>query len=350
MSSRLTITRRDILKYTAAASGSMLLPGMSHAAGNAAWEKVEAAAKKEGKVLLYYSGVPIQRASAMLDAWAKRYPEIKLEYVEVPGATTIGRVLQESLAGGPTCDVTTNTLGVVDGLIKQNLLQEIDWASYGMKLNKQQNPNPSTIATHATSYCSMYNVNKVKGAEIPKTMEDLTDPKWTSRWGTWNRPLGILTLMGAWGEERTTKFVEKLAATKPRLFKSGTAWTDACTSGEIDIVNFIPTYTSVAPIQAGAPVNISMVQPIALSVIYGISPKAGANPNAAKVLLAWLAGEGSVAVEKASGRGNPFDPNSETAKQLKGFELASLDTAMEAEKAEYLGKLEDKYAQILQGR
>jgi ABC-type Fe3+ transport system substrate-binding protein len=308
------------------------------------------AAKKEGKVVVYYSGVPIQKAQIFIDAWSEKYPEIEMEYLEVAGGATIGRVLQESLAGGPTCDVTTNSLGVVDGLIKQDMLQAIDWKSYGMDPTQQQHPNPYCLATHGTSYCTMYNKDLVKGDDIPKTAEDLTNPRWTGLWGTWGRPLGILTLIGLWGEEKTTEYVHKLAATKPRLFMSSTAWTDACTSGQIELVNFIPTYTTVTPIASGAPVDKILVEPVPLSIIYGISPKAGANPNAGKVLLAWLAGEGSVAVEKASGRGNPFDPNSQTAKQLEGFQISAFDAQFEAEKAEYLGQIENKYAEILQGR
>jgi iron(III) transport system substrate-binding protein len=350
MTSKLTLTRRDILRYTAAASASAMMPRMAFAQNNDAWMAVEEAASKEGKVVVYYSGVPLQRAQTFIDAWSAKYPDIKLEYVEVPGGATIGRVLQESMAGGPTCDVTTNTLGVVDGLIKQDMLQAIDWKSYGMEPTQQQNPNPYCFATHATSYCTMYNKNLVKAEDAPKTAEDLTDPKWTGRWGTWNRPLGILTLIGAWGEDKTTEYVHKLAATKPRLFQSGAAWTDACTSGQIDMVNFIPTYTTVAPIRSGAPVDMVMIEPVPLTIVYGIAPKAGANPNAAKVLIAWLAGEGSVAVEKASGRGNPFDPNSETAKQLQGYKTSALDSKFEAEKAEYLGQIENRYAEILQGR
>ena len=253
MTSKLTLTRRDILRYTAAASASAMLPRMAFAQNNDAWKAVEEAARKEGKVVMYYSGVPIQRAETFINAWSERYPDIKMEYVEVSGSATIGRVLQESLAGGPTCDVTTNTLGVVDGLIKQDILQAIDWKSYGMEPTLQQNPNPYCFATHATTYCTMFNTNQVKENEVPKTAEDLTDPKWTGRWGTWSRPLGILTMIGAWGEEKTTEYVHKLAATKPRLFTSGAAWTDACTSGQIDLVTFIPTYTTVAPIASGAP-------------------------------------------------------------------------------------------------
>jgi iron(III) transport system substrate-binding protein len=352
MARRIEITRRDILKYTGALSALPLLGRVpAFAQGSEALAKMEEAANKEGRVVMYYSGVPVQRAQAIVDAWTKRYPKIKMEFVEVGGSATIGRVTQESLAGGPTCDLTTNTLGAVDGLIKQNLLRTIDMAPFGVKPSYQAQPNPYVLATHGTTYCTMFNTKKVASGEAPKKVEDLLDPKWKGRWGTWNRPLGIMTLMGAWGEEKTTEYVKKLSQNQPRLFRSGAAWTDAVTAGEIDLVNFIPTYTTIAPREAKAPVDISMVEPISLSLVYGVLPKEGRHPNAAQLLVAWLAGsEGSGAVEKASGRGNPFDPNSETAKQLVGRQLAALDAKLEGEKSEYLAKLEDRYAEMLQGR
>lgn len=352
MARKIEITRRDILMYTAAASAALPFGGIAPSfASTPELAKIEEAANKEGRVLMYYSGVPIQRAQAILDAWAKRYPKIKMEFVEVSGSATIGRVHQESLAGGPTCDLTTNTLGAVDGLIKQNLLSKIDMAPFGVKPTYQAQPNPYVLATHGTTYCTMYNTKKVSAADAPKKAEDLLDPKWKGRWGTWNRPLGIMTLMGAWGEDKTTEYVKKLAQTQPRLFRSGAAWTDAVTAGEIDLVNFIPTYTTIAPRENKAPVDISMVEPISLSLVYGILPKEGKNPNAAQLLVAWLAGsEGSGAVEKASGRGNPFDPQSETAKQLAGKQTSAIDAKLEGEKSDYLAKLEDRYAEMLQGR
>lgn len=351
MAKKIEITRRDILQYTSAAAAAPLLGAFPAFAQTEAVSKIEEAANKEGRVVMYYSGVPIQRAQIILDAWAKRYPKIKMEYIEVAGAETISRVNQESLAGGPTCDLTTNTLGAVSGLISQKLLSPIDMAPFGVKPTYQAQPNPFVLATHGTSYCSMFNTKRVAVADVPKKAEDLLDMKWKGRWGTWSRPLGIMTLIGAWGEDKTTEYVQKLALTQPRLFRSGAAWTDATTSGEVDIVNFIPTYITIPPREAKAPVDISMVEPISLSLVYGVLPKEGRNPNAAKLLIAWLSGaEGSGAVEKASGRGNPFDPSSETAKQLAGKQLSAIDAKMEGEKSEYLAKLEDKYAQILQGR
>ncbi|MDQ0137771.1 iron(III) transport system substrate-binding protein [Neorhizobium galegae] len=351
MGQKFELTRRDLMNYALAATAASMMPRYALAQQpNAAWAAVEAAAKKEGKVVLYYSGVPTPRAAGFLNAWAKRYPEIKLDFIEVAGSANISRIMQESLAGGPTCDVTTNTMGVVDGLIKQDLLSAINWKSYGMNPSKEAYPTPYTLATHAVSYAAMYNTKKVSAAELPKKAEDLLDKKWTGRCGTWSRPIGIVTLIGIWGEDKTTDYVKRLAETKPRLFSATAAWNDACTSGEVDMVHFIPGYTALGPIQAGAPVNITMLQPVPLTLVYGIVPKMGANPNAAKVLLAWLAGEGSIEIEKAIGRGNPFDQGSETAKQLKGFELSSFDSAFEAEKAEYLASLEDKFAKILQGR
>lgn len=352
MARKIEITRRDILQYTGAMAASSLLGSFpTGALATESLAKLEEAANKEGRVVMYYSGVQIQRAQGIIDAWSKRYPKIKMEFVEVGGSATIGRVHQESLAGGPTCDLTTNTLGAVDGLIKQNLLRKIDMAPFGVKPTYQAQPNPYVLATHGTTYCTMFNTKKVAASDAPKRVEDLLDPKWKGRWGTWNRPLGIMTLIGAWGEDKTTEFVKKLAQTQPRLFRSGAAWVDAVTAGEIDLVNFIPTYTTIPPREAKAPVDISMIEPISLSLVYGFLPKEGRNPNAAQLLVAWLAGsEGSGAVEKASGRGNPFDPASETAKQLAGKQTSAIDAKMEGEKSDYLAKLEDRYAEMLQGR
>src|SRR3954471_20063652 len=102
MARKMDITRRDILQYTGAMAALPLLGNLPAFAQNSeALAKIEEVANKEGRVMMYYSGVAIQRAQGIIDAWTKRYPKIKMEFVEVGGSATIGRVHQESLAGGP---------------------------------------------------------------------------------------------------------------------------------------------------------------------------------------------------------------------------------------------------------
>ncbi|PKO13530.1 MAG: hypothetical protein CVU39_18580 [Chloroflexi bacterium HGW-Chloroflexi-10] len=66
------------------------------------WAAIEAAAKKEGSVIVYANSSRIQDAAA---AWALLYPEITIEANDMGGADVITKVREEQKAGAFTGDV-----------------------------------------------------------------------------------------------------------------------------------------------------------------------------------------------------------------------------------------------------
>jgi iron(III) transport system substrate-binding protein len=74
----------------------------------AEWEKILAAAKKEGKVVLYTATVApvMQRIAA---DFAKVHPDITLEWFRYPSGPLMAKVDQERLSGAPSADVVSST-------------------------------------------------------------------------------------------------------------------------------------------------------------------------------------------------------------------------------------------------
>jgi iron(III) transport system substrate-binding protein len=66
------------------------------------WSVIEAAAKREGSVVVYSNSSRVQDAAA---AWAKLYPEIKIEANDMGGAEVITKVREEQKAGAFAGDV-----------------------------------------------------------------------------------------------------------------------------------------------------------------------------------------------------------------------------------------------------
>jgi iron(III) transport system substrate-binding protein len=311
---------------------------------------VKAAAAKEGKVV-WYDSLPRAEGDAILAEFQKAFPIIKsVEYLEVPGAAKTARITQESRAGGPTADVTLDAAAAGMRHAESGFLHKVDWKALGVDMSKERTPNEYLVAVTAPLFGILYNTNKVKDDEAPKTFDELADAKWSGRVGTWSRAIGFVILAADLGEEKTTSLVEKFSALKPKLYRSTYAAAQSVGAGEVDVIYGIH-HTAIPTIEKGAPVKWRFLEPVPVSALYGVLLKHGRNPNAGKLLLAWLGSkEGALAYEKVAKRGNPFIAETETSKMLKGRKLSMFDAETEVAKATWYNDLEAKFGRMLQGR
>jgi iron(III) transport system substrate-binding protein len=207
-------------RWLAACATALLAAAWAGASAAQTLDEVKAGAAKEGKVV-WYDSLPRAEGDAILAEFQKAFPLVKsVEYLEVPGAAKTARITQESRAGGPTADVTLD--GPASGMrhASSGFLLPVDWKALGVEMSKERTPNEYLIAITAPLFGVLYNTNKVKDAEAPKTYQELADPKWAGRMGTWSRAIGFVILAADWGEDKTTDLVKKFSALKPKLYRS----------------------------------------------------------------------------------------------------------------------------------
>ncbi len=336
------------LGFTAAALAGALALAAQGAAQTL--DEIKAAAGKEGKVL-WYDSMPRNQGDAILAEFVKAYPMIKqADYLEVGGAQKTARLMQESTAGGPTGDVVLDAGSTAMALNDKGFLLPVDWKALGVEMTPERTPSPYLIAVTAPLFGVLYNTAKIKDDEVPKTYEQMLDPKWTGRIGTWSRSIGLATLAASWGEDKTVDYITKFSALKPKLYRSTYAAAESVGAGEVDLA-YIIHHTALPTIEKGAPVKWIFLEPIPLSPLYGTLMKHGRNPNAGKLLLKWLGStEGALAYERVARRGNPFVPETETSKMLKGKTVAMFGAKDEIEKAAWFNALETRLSRVLSGR
>ena len=343
------LNRRGFLGLGLLMASAMTVAVPEYAAAADKLDDIIAAAKKEGHVV-WYDSLPRNQGEAILAEFHKAYPFIKADYLEVPGAEKVARITQESMAGGPTADVTLDGAAAAMRQQEQGFLLPVDWKGLGIDLSPQRTPNEYLIAITAPLFGVLYNTNKVKPNDVPKTYAELVDPKWQGRIGTWARANGFATMLAAWGEDKTTDYVKKLAALHPRLYRSTYSIAESIGAGEIDLA-FTIYHTAVPTMEKGAPVKWQWLEPIPVTPLYGYLLKEGRNHAAGKLLLMWLgSAKGAIVYEQVSSRGNPFVPETKTAKMLAGKKISMFDAQTEVKKADWVNKLETKFGHILQGR
>jgi len=129
-----------------------------------------AAAKKEGKVVVYAT-TDTKAADPLIKDFESLYPGVKVEYNDMNSSELYNRFISEQAAGGASADMMWNSS--MDSQLK--LAQ-----TYAMKYDSPEVPNLPKWAVHkgiayGTTYepaVFLYNKRLVKDSEVPQTHAD----------------------------------------------------------------------------------------------------------------------------------------------------------------------------------
>jgi ABC-type Fe3+ transport system substrate-binding protein len=181
------------------------------------------AAKKEGKVVVYGS-VPPQAMDALHQAFKKKYG-IDIEYWRGSSTVVSERALTEWRAGKPGFDVVEGNRGVQLIMKGEGLFTKyIPPASE--KFPAQFKEKDGLITPWRVLPISiLYNTELVKPGDMPKTFDDLLNPKWTGKISVPDPTRHTTTAQFFWNLEKFKgdkwlDYVKALAKQKPILVES----------------------------------------------------------------------------------------------------------------------------------
>ena len=316
----MTLARRAFLATAAGAALVGTRRTASAAVNEAALDRLAAAAQRAGSIIWYESS-PRDQIDRVVAAFARRFPNVRLEHVRDTGGNAMaGRVIQEVQGNTRTCDIGTNSASVIWPLVGRNLVERVDWAASGA--DAKLAPTPFTLLTTASTYVILSNSRMVTDADAPKNWDDLLDPRWRDKLGTWIRAEGLVSLAANWGEDRVARYIERLNAQKPFLFKSTFPLAQQLAAGEVAVALGIH-HTAQPPIRRGAPIRVSVPDPAAISSLFSFVPSAARNKDGGQLLALWLATpDGARAYEEATGRGNYLIPGTDTSRLLANRTIA----------------------------
>jgi iron(III) transport system substrate-binding protein len=309
---------------------------------------IEAAKGESG--LVWYDHYDHAASDEILAAFQRAYPFVKrAEFVDVPSAQKTAKIIQESMAGGPTADVLLSDASVLQALFERGMLLESDWSALGVMNSPVMTPTPYMIGATTSFDVVICNSDLVKEADMPRNIEDLVDPKWKDHIGQWMRSAQLVHFLPALGEAKVRDLVHRLSALHPRLFDGLFPMAQAVGSGEISLA--LTSYdTAVLVAAKGAPVKMVEIDPTCVSLICAGVLKFGRNPNTARLFAAWLAStEGVITFEAMTKRGNYFVAGTETSKILKDRKLSYFTPAESIAQASKLNALETEFSRELAG-
>ena len=297
-------TVKDVIKDPKAAAQKVIPQQVRKEAGSAnatatakkAFEKVSQElypkAKQEGN-LIVYSVWDVEHLTVITNAFMKRYPGIKATYWQARNPEIVTRALTEFQGGQSSFDVvlSDNAPPVIRaaGAIQ-------NYETVQKDVLYLHDPTMPTVSLQIQALA--YNTKKMKPADLPKTWEEVANPKYKGmialddpmRAGPLSSMLSGLRTQ--WNNDtRFNNFVKGLKALNVPVHKSTSAMFRLVISGEYNICMPALLHDVMEETHKGTPISyVKTVPPVVFPRQAGIYAKAP-NPNAAKLFAEWLISE-----------------------------------------------------------
>lgn len=331
-----------------------LLAGLWAAAG-AAWaqapqyqgadrsQRLLDGARREGSLMLYTS-MAEKDSARLVGAFEKKYG-IKVRVWRSGKNMVLQRLVTEANAKRYQADFVLNPAPEMEALHREKLLQpvrspvQLDLIAAALPAHREW------TGMRVYLFVQSYNTQKVARAELPRSWQDLLDPRWKGRLGIEAKQQEwFYALVQAMGEEKGLRFFRELVANNELSLRNGNSLlNNLVISGEVPLALNVYSYLPEQARAGGAPIDyISLAPAIAYTDGIGILRKAP-HPHAATLFYDFMLTDGQriVAENKA------VTTNRRDQAALAKFNPVYIDPALVLDSYDKWGKL---YDDILKGR
>ena len=249
-------------------------------------------AKKEGELTVYEG---ITNADFMLasDAFTKKYG-IKVKIWRSSSENVLARIVGEERAGRSEIDLVENAAAEMEALHRERVLQAVNSPEFAHLMPQAVPPHREWAGHGIMAIVQGYNPKLVKKEELPKSYQDLLDPRWKGRLGIEaNDQAWFATLSGKLGEETTHKLFGNIVATNGISVRKGhTLLAKLLVAGEVPLGLTLYSDKVEEMRKKGEPIEWFTIPPtIALFVGVGIM-KTAPHPHAALLFYDFMLNEG----------------------------------------------------------
>jgi len=177
------------------------------------------------ETLLIYGVADPEDTKPWFDAFKAKYPGVEIEYVNARPGEIDTRIRTEVAAKKPTADIVMITLPVQLGLSRDGFLEAYKSSEAAAYPSELKDADGYWTAVQINPLIQVYNPKILSKDALPKTIDDLVDPKWKGKFTIHDITLGtvgtqwLATLNQTIGKDKWSPFVEKLLKdVKPTRF------------------------------------------------------------------------------------------------------------------------------------
>ena len=332
---------KTLLQVLAGAATAALIPAaaqnLAAYEGADRMERIAAAARKEGALTLYTT-IAEKDLPVIVGPFESKYG-IKVTVWRAGTDKVLQRTVQEARAGRHDVDAVHFGSPEMEALAREKILQPVTSPVHGDLLAGSVPSHKQWAATILSVWVQAYNTNAVKKQDLPKTYQDLLDPKWKGK-------LGIEVKNDDWfatvvhqlgGEEKGLAFFRELVDKNGISARKGhTLLNNMVVSGEVPMALTVYNYMPQQAKEKGAPIDWFAIEPaIARSNAIGVAAKAK-HPAAALLFYEYMLGpEGQKALVSI----DYVPTNTRVESPLKGMKIVTTDPVRSLDDADKWTKL-----------
>jgi iron(III) transport system substrate-binding protein len=186
-------------------------------AQDASWDAVVAAAKQEGKVVVYNMALGAPYFQAVIKSFEATYG-IPVESLDLRASELVERIRTEQSAGRYLGDAEMVTTTMIEEQLKNgDFIQKLPPIPNAANLRPPFKTTDFSVPAYVQPMGILINTRLVRGEDVPTSWNDLNAPKWKGKLLSDDmRPLGSgNTLFAILQKSMGADFNEKLAEQKP---------------------------------------------------------------------------------------------------------------------------------------
>ena len=255
-------------------------------------ERLIGAAKREGELTLYSSLTQDDQLTLVAD-FRRRYG-VTVKFWRGSQAHILQRVLSETRGGRFEFDVLETNAPQIEALAREKLLQKMNSPYLEQELLPESLPAHGEWAPDRLNLLVYaYNTNTVKLTDVPKSWQDLLDPKWRKRIGVESTNVEwFAALVKSFGEKAGLELFQRMADNGLAVRTGHTHSTGLVIAGEIAVMLGVYSHDVDRMKARSAPVDWFVLPPaVVLPSAVAVSRRAP-HPSAASLFYDYMLTEG----------------------------------------------------------
>ena len=307
--------------------------------GPAREQRLIEGARREGEINLYTSLV-VDDVQNLAAAFEKRYG-VKLKFWRASSEKVVQRIVTETRANRFDYDVVETNGPELEALYREKLLTPANSPHDANLLPAAIRPHKAWVGTRLNMFVQAYNTSLVKKEELPKSYQDLVNPRWKGRLGIEAEDVDWFgAVVKELGEDKGLKLFRDIVNTNGISVRKGhTLLAGLVAGGEVPFALTVYNHNAERLKQKGAPIDWYAIPPAFVRPNgMGLSRKP-AHPHAAVLFYDFMLSEdGQRILEK----GNYVPANTKLENPAQKLPLKFIDPAIVLDESAKWEKLWDE--------
>jgi iron(III) transport system substrate-binding protein len=290
-------------------------------------DRIRSAAKKEGEVMLYTS-IPAKEMEQVTKPFEDKYG-IKVSVWRGGPDKVLQRMLSEAKAKKYEADLVQIRIPDMEAMAREKIFQPVNSPTFKDLIPDAVPKHREWVVSQIPLTVLGYNTNLVKKEDLPKSYQDLLDPKWKGK-------LGIEATNYDWfatvvEHNGGVKLFRNIVAKNGISVRKGhTLLGNLVIAGEVPLALTLLNYMPEQAKRKGAPIDWFTLEPtLALATSIGITRRAP-HPNAALLFYEFMLTEG----QRIMASMDNVPSNSKVESNLKNVKFKFIDPDTSLDKRE----------------